>query len=36
MAVEKNLSWGRRLTAPPGVLLIVWGLTVALGARPGF
>ena len=30
MAVEKNLSWGRRLTAPLGVLLILWAVMVAL------
>lgn len=34
MAVEKNASWGRRLTAPLGVLLIVWGLAVALRVSP--
>jgi predicted metal-binding membrane protein len=26
MAVEKNVSWGRRLSAPVGVALVVWGL----------
>jgi predicted metal-binding membrane protein len=36
MAVEKNLSWGRRLSAPVGVVLIVWGLAVALRAGPAF
>jgi predicted metal-binding membrane protein len=34
MAVEKNFVWGRRLSAPLGVLLIAWGLTVALRAGP--
>jgi predicted metal-binding membrane protein len=30
MAVEKNVSWGRKLSAPLGAVLIWWGL--ALGA----
>lgn len=34
MAIEKNASWGRRLTAPLGVLLIVWALMVALRVGP--
>jgi predicted metal-binding membrane protein len=28
MAVEKNVSWGRRLSAPLGVLLVMGGLAV--------
>jgi predicted metal-binding membrane protein len=28
MAVEKNVSWGRRLSAPLGILLVMGGLTV--------
>jgi predicted metal-binding membrane protein len=28
MAVEKNVSWGRRLSAPLGVLLLGWGLVL--------
>jgi predicted metal-binding membrane protein len=28
MAVEKNVSWGRTLSAPLGVLLVIGGLTV--------
>jgi predicted metal-binding membrane protein len=28
MAIEKNVSWGRRLSAPLGVLLVIGGLTV--------
>ena len=28
MAIEKNVSWGRQLTAPLGVLLVVGGLTM--------
>ncbi len=36
MVAEKNMSWGRRVSAPLGVLLIGWGLTVALRAWPAF
>ena len=36
MAAEKNAPWGRRLSAPLGVLLIAWGVTVALTGRPAF
>lgn len=32
MAVEKNLPWGRRLSKPLGVLLLVWGGAVAVTA----
>jgi predicted metal-binding membrane protein len=28
MAVEKNVSWGRRLSAPLGILLVIGGLTL--------
>ena len=28
MAVEKNLSWGRRLSTPLGLLLVGWGLVL--------
>ena len=28
MAVEKNVSWGRRLSMPLGVLLVGWGLVL--------
>jgi predicted metal-binding membrane protein len=28
MAVEKNVSWGRQLSAPLGILLMVGGLAV--------
>jgi predicted metal-binding membrane protein len=31
MAVEKNLPWGRRLTAPLGLLLLAAGAALALG-----
>jgi predicted metal-binding membrane protein len=29
MAIEKNVSWGRRLSAPLGVVLLASGLVVA-------
>ena len=32
MAAEKNLPWGRRLRAPLGLGLIVWGVVVAFTA----
>lgn len=32
MAVQKNVSWGRRLSAPLGVALVAWGLAVAVAA----
>jgi predicted metal-binding membrane protein len=35
MAVEKNMSWGRRLSAPLGVALIAGALVVVLVAGPG-
>ena len=28
MAVEKNVSWGRRLAAPLGIALIAWGILI--------
>jgi predicted metal-binding membrane protein len=28
MAIEKNVSWGRRLSAPVGVALLVWGVVL--------
>lgn len=32
MAVEKNVPWGRQLSAPLGALLVIGGLaTLALG-----
>jgi predicted metal-binding membrane protein len=30
MAAEKNLPWGRRLSAPLGVALLVWGGSILL------
>ena len=34
MAVEKNVSWGRRVSKPLGVALLGWGLALALGTVP--
>lgn len=34
MAVEKNLPWGKRISAPLGVLLIGWGWLMVLTASP--
>jgi len=34
MAIEKNVSWGRRLSIPLGVVLCVWGTGVAVGGDP--
>jgi len=28
MAVEKNMPWGRKLSAPLGVVLLVWGVFI--------
>ena len=33
MGVEKNVSWGRRMSAPLGVILIAWGVTLLALAR---
>jgi predicted metal-binding membrane protein len=30
MAIEKNMRWGRKLSAPVGVALIAWGALIAL------
>jgi predicted metal-binding membrane protein len=35
MAVEKNLPWGRRLSAPLGLALLAWSLAVVLDSVPG-
>ena len=32
MAIEKNLPWGRRFSAPLGVVLLCWGLSLGLEA----
>jgi predicted metal-binding membrane protein len=34
MAVEKNLPWGRRLSAPLGVVLLGWGVALLTGWVP--
>jgi predicted metal-binding membrane protein len=26
MAMEKNMPWGRRMSAPLGILLLAWGM----------
>jgi predicted metal-binding membrane protein len=35
MATEKNVPWGRRLSAPPGIVLIASGLVLALAGTLG-
>jgi predicted metal-binding membrane protein len=30
MAIEKNMPWGRKMSAPLGVALIGWGLLILL------
>ena len=32
MAIEKNLPWGRRFSAPLGLVLITWGLSLTVRA----
>ena len=32
MAVEKNVSWGRKISAPLGVVLLGWGFTLLASA----
>ena len=32
MAIEKHLPWGRRFSAPLGVVLLCWGLALGLEA----
>ncbi len=34
MAIEKNMSWGRRLSTPLGVGLLAWGFAI-VGANTG-
>jgi predicted metal-binding membrane protein len=34
MSIEKNVTWGRRLSAPLGVVLLAWGLGLLLGVLP--
>lgn len=34
MAIEKNVSWGRRLSVPLGVLLLGWGLVLFVSTTP--
>jgi len=35
MATEKNMPWGRRLSAPLGIVLIGSGLVLALAGTLG-
>ena len=30
MAIEKNVSWGKRVSAPLGALLLIWGLIITI------
>ena len=34
MAIEKNLPWGRRLSAPLGFVLLAWGVSLLIGVFP--
>jgi predicted metal-binding membrane protein len=34
MAVEKNMPWGKRLSAPLGVILLGWGLIMVVQGIP--
>lgn len=34
MAIEKNVSWGRRISSPLGILLIGWGWLLVVTASP--
>lgn len=34
MAIEKNMSWGRWLSAPLGVFLLGWGVTLFVSTAP--
>jgi predicted metal-binding membrane protein len=35
MAVEKNMPWGRRLSAPLGFALVAWGIALVVTGSPG-
>jgi predicted metal-binding membrane protein len=35
MAIEKNMPWGRRLSAPLGVALLAWALYAFGSGLPG-
>ena len=35
MAVEKNMPWGRRISAPLGIALIAWGVVLVVTGSPG-
>jgi predicted metal-binding membrane protein len=36
MTAEKNLAWGRRLSAPLGLALLYWGATIVALHLLGF
>ena len=36
MAIEKNMSWGRRLSTPLGVGLLAWGFSIAAANTGAF
>ncbi len=36
MAIEKNVSWGRRLSTPLGVGLLAWGFAIAAANTDAF
>jgi predicted metal-binding membrane protein len=33
MAIEKNLPWGRRMSKPLGILLLMWGIMLAVSTH---
>jgi predicted metal-binding membrane protein len=34
MGIEKNMPWGKKISAPLGVILLGWGLALFLGTMP--
>ena len=36
MAIEKNVSWGKRISVPLGVVLLGWGLVVGMTGTSTF
>jgi predicted metal-binding membrane protein len=34
MGVEKNVAWGKKISAPLGILLLGWGLILFMGTTP--
>ena len=35
MAVEKNMPWGHKLSAPLGIALVAWGVALVVTGSPG-